>query len=69
MNTMEISYVVLVVICFGSMAIYAYAEYRKGKAKMLQRRKDEIRRKEELRKKAPKVYKEIYGRKRERGEN
>lgn len=65
MNRIEIFYLVLLVICFGSWAIYAYIKYREGKAKILQRRKDEIRRREQIQEIAPDVCKKIYKKKEE----
>ncbi len=64
-DTMEIFYLILLAICFGSMAIYTYVKYRKGKVEMLQRKKDEIWRKEKLRKEAPDIYEEIYKKEKE----
>ncbi len=61
MDEMEIFYAVLGVIFSGTIMIYAYIKYRKGKVEMLKRKMDGIRRKEEIRKKRPDVYKEIYG--------
>ncbi len=60
MSRIEIFYLVLLVILLGVVTVYAYTEYRKGKAKMLKRKMDGIRRKEELQEEVPEIYREIY---------
>lgn len=60
MSGIEIFYLVLLVTAFGVVDIYVYVQYRRGKAEIAQRRKDELQKREQMRKIAPDIYKELY---------